>query len=849
MARIFELIEKQAVANTTTEAFIDLSGNREKRLSYGELYFSAQHFAEKIRKMGLPAGSRAVLSGVNSPEWCIAYLGMHMAGLSIAPLDSELSGQEIDNILGFLKPELIACESATENKFSDVNLPNIFIESIGIYNSPLSGFSANPPDPDSAMSIVFTSGTTSQPKGVVLSENNFLHQLEVFTDKKTGLINSSDRLMNLLPLHHVYAFTCTFLLPLSVGATVIYPRSLKGDSIVEAAQRERVTIIAVVPKVLTAFHTRILGSVAEKGRLVKKIFHSLMKLSSTGMDRGWRPGKYIFRSVRQRMPSLRYFACGGAKLEESVHRDLASLGLTIIEAYGLSETSPVVTFNRLSKPIPGSVGKAVAGVELKIVKADKNVEEGEVWARGPNVMKGYLDNPEATSKVIDSEGWFRTGDLGHLDSEGNLFLSGRLKEVIVLPSGKNIYPEELEKVYNRCELAEEVCITALPPDQRHQQLTAIVVPDREALRRLQTPNLQEEIKFKLQNIAAALPSYNRVTQIIIRDKEFPRTRLGKLKRFQIIKELEKSPGETDSNEESTSHEPLIVFTRQYLSLKRDPTFTESVEMDLGLDSLAKLEYLSALENEFRIDIPDDIASTFLTLGDIQNLIIEQSGDENSVTLKDKIVPLEKRVDRYNSPSGNLVRYFARFVLGTALRIMFEVKITGAENIPRQGAFILAPNHHSYIDPVVIYGLFPFGMVKKLFWVATAQIFTHFPLSLCCYPGKIIQTGTVATTAQSLKDAYSLLAEGEPVCIFPEGKRSIDGCIDRAKPGIGRLSSSLSVPVIPVRINGTEMTLSRTNPKLRTGKITVDILPALEISERESEIREAWFRAVSREENP
>ena len=848
MARIYELIEEQAGVAPSADAFIDFSGAAEKRLNYGEFYFSVQHFAEKIKDLQFPAGSRAVICGANSPEWCIAYLGMHLAGLSIAPLDSELSNQEIRNIIEFLNPAAIVCESAVEAKFSGANLPTILLDSIAIYDSPPAEFSACPVAPDSAMSIVFTSGTTSNPKGVMLTENNFSHQIKVLSDKEMGLISSSDRLLNLLPLHHVYAFSCTFLLPLSIGATIIYPRSLKGDHIVEAAQREKATIVAVVPKVLTAMHTRIIGAAAEKGPLIKKLFHSLMKLGSIGTDRGWRPGKLLFPAVRKRMPSLRFFACGGAKLEATVHRDLSSLGLTIIEAYGLSETSPVVAFNSLSKPIPGSVGRPVPGVELKIVKAADNVEEGEVWVRGPNVMKGYLNNPEATAKVIDSTGWFRTGDLGHLDSEGNLYLSGRLKEVIVLPSGKNIYPEELEKVYNRCELVEEVCIAFLPPDDRHQQLSAIVVPDRDALRRLQTTNVQEEIKFRLQNIAAGLPSYNRVTQIILRDKELPRTRLGKLKRFQIIKELEKKPGGKVTGSEQACDEPLIAFTRNYLSVAGVPSFDDSVEMDLGLDSLAKLEYLSAVEKEFGVSIPDDAASALLTLGDIEKIIREQSGCDNCAELAEKTAPLEKRVDRWNSRGGSIVRLFARFVLGSALKIMFDVRVSGSDNLPREGAFILAPNHHSYIDPVLVYGLFPFHTVKRLFWIATAQIFAHFPLRLCCYPGKIIQTGTVATTAQSLRDAGSLLSAGEPVCIFPEGKRSIDGRVDRAKPGIGKLSVELGVPVIPVRISGSEKMLSRANPGFRTGRIRMEILPALEISTVESEIREEWYRTISGNEN-
>ena len=535
MALLLEMISAAVARHPEKPAVIQLSTEKPEEVSYGGLYAGACRTAQSLSRMGLAPGARVVLMGGNSPQWAAACVGIHMAGFTVSGLDPEITDEVLGNILPFLEPQAAVCDSSLTGRFKN-SIPNIIeLESIDLTPAQLE-FKAKPIAGNQPFSIVFTSGSTSTPKGVMLSEKNLLHNIEILS--VTGeLMRPTDRLLNLLPLYHVYAFTVTLLTPLCVGATVIYPRSLKGKDIMNAARDQQCTIILVVPRVLQAIHQRICSAVKEKSLLKRALFRLLLKIGSLGTGRGFRPGRFLLRQVHRDLRHLRFFASGGARLDPDLHRELAAAGFRILEAYGLSETSPIVSLNTPKRPIPGSVGKAAAGVEIKIERTDPALDDGEVMVRGPNVMMGYFRNPEATGEAI-VDGWFRTGDLGRLDEHGNLFLTGRSKEVIVMSSGKNIYPDEIEKIYSKSKLIEEVCICRLEKETR-EQLTAVVVPSSEARQGRSSASMYENIKSDIKNLNAVLPSYQRVNRVIIAGEPFPRTRLGKLKRYQIQESIKK----------------------------------------------------------------------------------------------------------------------------------------------------------------------------------------------------------------------------------------------------------------------------------------------------------------------
>jgi len=539
MGRILGLISSAVARNAGKAAFIQYSAGGVREISYSGFFAGACRTAARLSRMGLHPGAGVVLAGGNSPNWGAAWLGIHMAGFTVSLIDPEITDDLLESILPLLEPRAVVCDRCVAGRFSEKFPEIIEIGSIDLTPERLE-FKARPLTENQPFTVIFTSGSTSRPKGVMLSEQNLLHNMELLS--ATGeLMRPGDKLLNILPLYHVYAFMVTLLTPLCLGATIICPRSLKIKDIIDAARDQKVTIILSVPRILQTFQQRIFSTVKEKSSFQRALFRLLFKLGGLGTGLGLRPGRFLLRRIHRDLRHLRFFACGGARLDADLHRDLAALGFRILEAYGLSETSPIVSINSLKKPLPGSVGKAATGVEIRIERTNPAMEEGEVLVQGPNVMMGYFRDPESTREAIVG-GWFHTGDLGRLDKQGNLYLTGRSNELIVLSSGKNIYPEELEKVFLSSGLIEEICICQLQ-EKKREYLTAVVVPAREAQDSKSGKGVEEEIKSEIKAVNEGLPSYQRVNRVVITGEPFPRTRLGKLKRYEIQETLERAVAE------------------------------------------------------------------------------------------------------------------------------------------------------------------------------------------------------------------------------------------------------------------------------------------------------------------
>ncbi|MBW7996909.1 MAG: AMP-binding protein [Candidatus Glassbacteria bacterium] len=810
--------------------------------TYAELHGAACRFAARLRaEPALEPGGRVVVSGPNSGRWVAACLGVHLAGMTVVPMDTDYSDTDRDNIVAFVEPSAVVCSPTLKEGFSRCRLV-IDLESIAPADLP-GDFAPTPLAVNRPFSIVFTSGSTDTPKGVILTEANFLHNVTIL-QTFGKMISSSDKMLSLLPLHHVYAFTVTMLLPLTIGAGVVFPASLKPADIGSAARGERVTIMAVVPQVINSLHNRVIQEVKTRSLPAQAVFKLMLAVGSIGIERGWRPGRWLFAKVHRRFGRLRFFACGGAKLDTEVHRTVAALGFRIVEAYGLSETAPIVTINHPDRPVFGSVGKPVPEVELKLAESGGGIEDREVWVRGPNVMAGYWKLPDETARAFE-DGWFRTGDLGRLDSDGNLFLTGRSKEVIVMPSGKNVYPGEVEKIYEQTDLVEEVCICLTVHDGR-EHLTAVVVPSLESIRRRKVSSIFSEVKFELENVGLRLPSYQRVTRIVLTRDPLPRTRLGKLQRFKVIQRIEQEPAggtEAESAAEGDPGDRLLSFTGQRLKLDKIPTGRENLETDLGLDSLSKLDFISAAEDEFGLSLSDEEAATLFVLDDFRQFIERDSAEAETVaTLPEK--PLEQLVDMGDSRFWNVVRWWARLKLRITLGLFFRAGTTGVENLPKDRPFLLAPNHVSYADGLVVHIMVPGWLSRRMFSVATAEIFDRWPFAQISFRGRIIKTGTLETAARSLQNTLRLLELGYPVCVFPEGRRSIDGRVDEPKPGLGLLAEKAGVPVVPVYLDGTNAFLSRSNPGFHFSRLQVNFLPPIAPSGGKDNILEQWYRALS-----
>jgi long-chain acyl-CoA synthetase len=831
-------------------AFFYFENSEEKTLTCSQFRGLIFSCAAAIRSFSIAPGSRAILVGENSPAWPAAYLAAHLCGLTVAHGDSRFSKDEFKNIERFTKPALILCGRAFSNMFGG-DVPKILLEDLA------PALAEEEPEiiplaPGQPMSIIFTSGTTSDPKGVMLSEENFLSNLAML-ESMQGLITGRDRVLAMLPLHHVYPFTCTVLAPLYFGAAIIYPRSLKGEDIFAAVKNYSATAFVAIPRVLELLCDRIFQTAAAQPKIKQALFYCLLRISDVLQPLGINPGKRLFSTIHRNFKGFRFFASGGARLDTDVHKKLRALGFRIIEAYGLTETSPIAAMNTLSEQVPGSVGRAALGVELKIEKADSHLDQGEICIRGPNVMMGYCQRQDLTAEVV-IDGWFHSGDLGYLDDRGHLFITGRKKEVLVLSSGKNIYPEELEKLYRQSERIKELCITLLSEDGR-EFLAVVIYPNKDYFVREKSASIYQDIKYEIETIAHTLPSYQRVTRIELVDEDLPKTSLGKIKRYRVAELLrEKSSSAAAEREDlpAEDQDPFLVFVQQTLKLKKIPSHKSNLDTDLGLDSLAKLEFFFAVEERYRIKIAEEQAGNIFTLRDIRALIHDTASFEaepESAMVAELVtgapdIPLDRHVASGSNAAATAARFCFYMLCKTLLKLFFRARLEGVEHLRNTTPpFIIAPNHNSYIDGIVIYALLPFSILNRCFFVSLVQMFGRLPLSLAQKIGRIILTGTHDTAIRSLQYSYQILKAGGIMCVFPEGMRSVDGAVAQPKKGIGYAAQSSGAALLPVCIEGTQALLSRKNPGLHCTKITVTILPPIAPEGGLDDFLGTWRRTV------
>ncbi len=850
MTSLAEHILNRAKELGNKTAFFYYETGEERTLTYHDFRSLIVSFSAAIRSFQIAPGSRAILVGENSPAWPAAYLGAHLCGLTIVHGDVRFSGAEFKNIERFTNPSVILCGRAFAAFFNDAT-PKIYLEDI----KPAAGDH----EPDSTplaqgqpMSIIFTSGTTSDPKGVMLNEANFMSNMRMFEYLK-GLVTSNDRIVAILPFHHVYPFACTVLAPPYFGASVIFPRSLKGEDIFAAVKNHRATVLIAIPRVLELFCDKVFQNVAALPQSKRIFFYFLLKIAEKLQPLKINAGKLFFPAIHRNFPGFRFFACGGARLDTAVHKKLRLLGFTLLEAYGLTETSPIAAISTFADPLPGSVGRAAPGVSIKIEKADPLLEQGEICIKGPNVMMGYYKRPDLTREAI-TDGWFHSGDLGFIDDRGRLFITGRSKEVLVLSTGKNIYPEELEKIYRQSEKIKELCIT-LTTEAAREFLTVVVYPNKDYFTRHKISTIYQDIKYEIETIAQNLPAYQRVTRIELTDEELPKTALGKIRRYRVAELIkEKSRESTGPVEEPAAEDrdPFLVFVSGVLKLKKFPSLKNNLETDLGLDSLAKLDFFFAVEESYGIKITEEQAGAILTLRDIKALIAEGPQREALIeadSLEEKLsvspaTPLAEHVSTGNNPFALCLRFCFYGICRMVLSVFFKARLEGRQYLgTAHPPFIIAPNHNSYIDGLVIYGLFPFTIINNCFFISLNQIFGRFPFSLVQKIGRIILTGTHDTAIASLQYSCQVLQSGKPMCVFPEGMRTVDGNIAEPKKGIGAAAKRAGADFLPVYIAGTRALLSRKNPGLHRTRITARIFPPLSTSGPVDEFLGRWQKEL------
>lgn len=843
-----DLFIKSSEAYEGKIAFIYFDGEWRK-ITYKELLKNSKSIASYLIQHGIQKGDRIAICSENRPEWGTAYLAISLAGGIGVPIDVQLGPDEIKNLLDDSETKVIFHSLKTEDNVRSA-LIKLNNQEVLLINFDTPKFKKilktnnikNYPEisEDDLASIIYTSGTTGIPKGVMLTHGNFCSDAEALI--KAEILSNDDHVISVLPLHHTYPFMGNCILPVFLGIPVTFPQSLKGPDLMSAIREHGVTILVSVPQLLELIRNGIFNKIKQLHWPLPKIMLSILKISSILRHRfDINLGKVVFKSVHDALGKrFRFSACGGAKLDPQIMKDLEALGLTILEGYGLTETSPVVTFNPLKKRKPGSVGIPLPSAEIKIVDPETSQElgimqEGEIIIRGPMVMKGYYKNSEATEQVL-KDGWFHSGDLGYIDQDGYLFITGRLKEVIVLSSGKNVYPDDVEKQYLKIPLIKEICVMGIEEHGISESLQAVVVPDFEYAKKLQIGNVQEALKWEINNVSLSLPQYMRIKGYTVSQNPLPRTPLGKLRRF-LVKDLlrvesEKSKAKIEDKNllEDMVGRKVVECLKPLLKEHIVIQSTDNLELDLGLDSLAKIELVASLEKAFSLKLSETFASEIQTVEELITRLKEYgitgAKEFHAKSMWSDILQIEpsledkKKVGFHHNLLDWLIIFPSLVFLKIAATLLFRVKAIGIENIPDKGPYIITPNHTSYLDAFSVIASLPLRFFRDLYAMGIQKYFTGSLRESFARLAHVIPIDTETYLNKALQMAFYILRNGKSLLIFPEGGRSFDGDLMEFKKGVGILSMELNVPVIPVFIEGSFEALPRgaSWPKFKEIKI-------------------------------
>ncbi|MCC5794136.1 MAG: AMP-binding protein, partial [Chromatiales bacterium] len=710
-----------------------------------------------------------------------------------------------------------------------------------------------PPPPDDVAVLLFTSGTTGPPKGVPLTHANLSFQVEAI--RASGLLRSDDRMLLPLPLHHVYPLVLGTLMPLGMGLTIILPAAVTGPELVRALKEGDATIIIGVPRLYEALLKGIEGRIAGAPAPARLLLGLLLRLS--GLLRrwfDWPAGRILLRPLHRALaPRLRALASGGAALDPDVARRLAALGWDIAIGYGLSETSPLLTLKLPNGRHLDSVGKPIAGVELRLVEpvrddgqdtegddkgdASPSTGEGELLARGPGVFQGYLDLPDKTAEVLDEEGWFRTGDLGQFDQSGMLHIAGRVSSMIVTSGGKNVHPDDIEKQYAQHPLIAEVGVLA-----HDGGLGAVVVPDRSAVgdRRVTAATA---MRAAMAEASAALPSYQRITRYVVSDTLLERTRLGKLRRHRLkarFDELLEGPGNGDggqpldvsdmepADQQLLENDAAAAAWELLAGRFQDRTLTpgSSTRIELGIDSLDWLELSLEIARRTGVELREDDIAGIDTVRDLLEALAEASPGEGGARspVEEPHAFLSEQQRRWLKPLSpaeqRMARVLGRLITGT-LRRWARLEVVGLEHLEACPQVVITPNHVSLLDPFLVGSALPPERLQRTAWSGwTGIAFRNAAFRWGSRLARVVPVDPQRAMVSSLAFAAAMLREGHSLVWFPEGQRSPAGELMSFRPGIGMLLAGVDVPVVPAWIDGAYDALPRGSRWPRRTKITV-----------------------------
>ena len=793
---------------------------RDQAITYSELLAYSLAIAALYRAT---PGARAVIFSENRPEWIATLWAIWRQKGVVVPVDAFSPADELAYILEQTEPTAIFCSAKTQAVVSAAlkTLPALTAQVLTFDSEDFpalptgagigSALESGPAQELAA--ILYTSGTTGAPKGVMLTFENFKVNLESVCDR-VPIFHADTRTFALLPLHHILPLMGCVIAPLYSGGSIILAHSLDPTDMVATMRRHRATILIGVPRLYALFRKAIKEKLFRSpvGRLLFKLSATINRLSVA---------RVLLYPVQKNFGGqLRQMVSGGAPLDRDVARDLTICGFQMLEGYGMTECAPMITFPRPNAVRLGSCGQPCLPDSVRI-------EEGEVLARGPHVFPGYWKNPDATAETI-MDGWLHTGDLGYLDSDNYLFITGRKKEIIVLPNGKKVNPAELEeKLLTLSPNIKEVAVT-----NHDDLLHALFVPQPGFLDNVPAQQADHFRWNLLEPYNRVAPPSKKITQLTIITSELPKTRLGKFKRHELDGlAVGTFSGDSTPQPKAADLGPAYAAFDRFLRTELEcPRIAPSShwEMDLGLDSLARLSLLVFIEKTFGVRLPETVFEEYPSV-----LALARHADEQRIFFRNqagswsRLLKLRSDAPPLVLPTSSWVHPFLKMLFGGWLRLFFRIRAEGREHIPARGPCILVANHQSYIDGLFVSMFLKNKFLRQLHYYAKRKHVTKGFLSWLARNCNVIVVEVGRDVQLSLHMMAQALQEGGSLLIFPEGTRSTDGALGDFKSTFAAMALEMKVPIIPVAISGAHRALPRGKrfPRPFT-RIHVRFLPAI-----------------------
>ncbi|MGH9530632.1 MAG: AMP-binding protein [Terriglobales bacterium] len=805
-------------------AYVQRRGYRTVRWSYREVGATAYQFARELDGRKITKGDRVLIWGPNSAEWVSVFFGCALRGVVAVPIDDVSTPEFVQKVFAQVDAKLLVC--SREHADLNTSIARLLLDDLPQALAAHSSGRFQPVDlcGNDTVEIVFTSGTTAEPKGVVITHANVLAnvaplEIEIRKYLKYERIVHPIRFLNLLPLSHVFGQFLGIFLPQLMGATVVFQDSLKPSEIVDTIRRERVSVLIAVPRILQSLKEKIERDVADAGHKEKfqQRFHN-------SKDKHFLHRWWIFRSIRKQFGwKFWAFICGGATLDTETEDFWHRLGYAVIQGYGLTETTSLISLNHPFRTSKGSIGKVMAGREIKLAP------DGEIMVRGGGVAANYWEGKHLRP-ATNSEGWYRTGDVGELDVAGNLHFKGRVKDTIVTPAGMKVYPGDLEAALRRQPEIKGCVVIDLPLAGNAEPCAVLILRDR-TLDAVAIVNRANE----------SLAEYQRMRRWYVwPDEDFPRTATQKPRKNVIRDAVLANSVENVKNPAPGALAKIIERVGG-----RTPKLSQSadLEADLNLSSLDRVALLSALEDRYQVDLDDAGLASVKTIGDVERLL---QGDPSP------------RV-HYHYPGWvqhwpvTWIRLLAQYLLlRPAVFILARPRISVAENLSDlRGPALVICNHITDVDlgfvlaalpvrlgnrlaiatageelealrtPTPGHGFFA-RMYARIKWALAVSLLNLFPL-----PRQAGFRGSFAYAGESADRGYSIL-------VFPEGGHTVDGSLRPFRAGVGLLASNLRIPILPMRIHGLFEIKQSGKKSASPGQIRVNVGAPIEFREENPE---------------